>query len=144
MGRSGKSPAKAYRFIAQARYLDAWFEALDLTSNVILVLHDWGSALGFYRAFRHMLPKSVLRQVSERELDAYRAPFLDREALLPMLIWRRAGILPGMAKSAGGRGARHSLHPGRFSARDRDGAGGVCTGVQIPLSSPMSTVSDVQ
>jgi haloalkane dehalogenase len=52
MGRSGKSPAQSYRFVDHARYLDAWFDALDLQSELILVLHDWGSGLGFYRAFR--------------------------------------------------------------------------------------------
>jgi len=52
MGRSGKSPGETYRFVDHARYLDAWFEALDLRSDIILVVHDWGSALGFYRAFR--------------------------------------------------------------------------------------------
>src|SRR6516225_4354132 len=52
MGESGKSPTGAYRFVDHARYRDAWFEALDLTTNVTLVLHDWGSALGFYRACR--------------------------------------------------------------------------------------------
>jgi haloalkane dehalogenase len=52
MGRSGKSPGENYRFVDHARYLDAWFEALDLHSELILVLHDWGSGLGFYRAFR--------------------------------------------------------------------------------------------
>jgi haloalkane dehalogenase len=53
MGQSGKSPKGAYRFVDHARYLDAWFEALNLTSNVTLVIHDWGSALGFYRATRY-------------------------------------------------------------------------------------------
>ena len=52
MGRSGPSPSGAYRFSDHARYLDAWFEALDLTPGVTLVLHDWGSALGFHRACR--------------------------------------------------------------------------------------------
>src|SRR5579859_2406611 len=52
MGQSGKSPAQAYRFVDHARYLDAWFKILNLTSNVTLVVHDWGSALGFYRATR--------------------------------------------------------------------------------------------
>jgi haloalkane dehalogenase len=33
--------------------MDAWFEALQLTANVTLVLHDWGAAIGFYRARRH-------------------------------------------------------------------------------------------
>src|SRR5262249_40904372 len=43
MGWSGKSPNNAYRFIDQARYMDAWFDALELTQNVTLVVHDWGA-----------------------------------------------------------------------------------------------------
>jgi haloalkane dehalogenase len=140
MGQSGKSPASAYRFADHARYLDAWFDALGLTRNITLVLHDWGSALGFYRAFRHpeqikaiaymeaillprrwadfpngrdamframrsadgerlvldenffietVLPKSIIRQLSAQEMDAYRAPFRERDARLPTLIWPR-------------------------------------------------------
>jgi len=46
MGQSGKSPTSAYQFADHARYLDAWFDALNLTSNVTLVVHDWGSVLG--------------------------------------------------------------------------------------------------
>ena len=53
MGDSGKSPSGAYRFVDHARYLDAWFEALGLSRNVVLVVHDWGSALGFHWARRH-------------------------------------------------------------------------------------------
>jgi pimeloyl-ACP methyl ester carboxylesterase len=53
MGSSGKSPHSSYRFLDHARYLDAWFAALDLQANVILVVHDWGSALGFSWAQRH-------------------------------------------------------------------------------------------
>lgn len=53
MGRSGKSPAARYRFLDHVRYLDAWFDALDLSRNLVLVVHDWGSALGFHRAFRY-------------------------------------------------------------------------------------------
>jgi haloalkane dehalogenase len=53
MGWSGKSPRQSYRFIDHAAYLDAWFEGLGLTENVILVGHDWGSVLGFHRAFRY-------------------------------------------------------------------------------------------
>jgi len=52
MGHSGKAPAGAYRFVDHARYLDAWFDALGL-ANVTLVVHDWGSALGFHWAARH-------------------------------------------------------------------------------------------
>jgi haloalkane dehalogenase len=140
MGRSGKSPHGAYRFIDHACYLDAWFEKLELTRNVVLVLHDWGSALGFHRASRYptqiqaiaymeaivqprrwedfphgrdamfralrsdkgeqmvldenffvevVLPKSIIRKLDEEEMEAYRAPFRQREARLPTLIWPR-------------------------------------------------------
>jgi haloalkane dehalogenase len=53
MGDSGKAPGGSYRFVDHARYLDAWFDALGLTRNVVLVVHDWGSALGFHWARRH-------------------------------------------------------------------------------------------
>ena len=53
MGDSGEAPDGSYRFADHARYLDAWFEALALTENVVLVVHDWGSALGFHWARRH-------------------------------------------------------------------------------------------
>jgi haloalkane dehalogenase len=52
MGESGKAPAGSYRFVDHVRYVDAWFEALDLR-DVTLVVHDWGSALGFDWARRH-------------------------------------------------------------------------------------------
>jgi haloalkane dehalogenase len=51
MGRSGK-PDIPYAFADQARYLDAWFDALGL-DRVILVGHDWGGALAFDWAARH-------------------------------------------------------------------------------------------
>lgn len=53
MGDSGKMPSGSYRFVDQARYLDAWFDTLGIVENVTLVVHDWGSALGFYWAYRH-------------------------------------------------------------------------------------------
>jgi haloalkane dehalogenase len=140
MGESGKSPEYAYRFVDHVRYLDAWFETMELQTKVVLVLHDWGSALGFYWAFRHpdrvraiaymesivlprqwddfpngrdqmfralrsntgehlvfddnyfievVLPKSILRKLTDEEMDSYRRPFLDREARLPTLVWPR-------------------------------------------------------
>jgi haloalkane dehalogenase len=139
MGQSGESPAHAYRFVDHARYLDAWLEALQLTSRVTLVLHDWGSALGFHRATRFpeqikaiaymeaitmplrwedfgeaggmfralrspageqmildanffvdtVLPRGVLRTLTDEEMAAYRAPFVERECRLPTLVWPR-------------------------------------------------------
>ena len=139
MGRSGTSPKHSYRFIDQARYLDAWFDALGLTKNVVLVVHDWGAAIGFYRASRFpratfkalrisrrlsrsdigrrwvptrrsralrsergerlvldenffvevVLPSGIIRKLSKEEMDAYRAPYQDREKRLPTLVWPR-------------------------------------------------------
>ncbi|WP_433509377.1 haloalkane dehalogenase [Nonomuraea sp. CA-143628] len=51
MGESGK-PDIDYTFADHARYLDAWFDALDL-QDVVLVGHDWGGALAFDWATRH-------------------------------------------------------------------------------------------
>ena len=53
MGESGKASRGSYRFRDHARYLDAWFEALGLSQNLTLVVHDWGSALGFDWAERN-------------------------------------------------------------------------------------------
>jgi haloalkane dehalogenase len=57
MGESGPSGSGGYRFADHARYLDAWFEARGLARDVTLVVHDWGSALGFHWARRH--PEAV-------------------------------------------------------------------------------------
>src|SRR5262249_13433960 len=146
MGWSGKSPTKAYLFVDQARYMDAWFEALQVTKDVTLVLHDWGAAIGFYRARRHpeqikaiayyeavahprrwddfsggrdrqfrllrspegerlvldenmfvevVLPRGILRKLTDEEMEAYRAPYRDRERRLPTLIWPREGPIEG-------------------------------------------------
>jgi len=81
MGRSGASPNGAYRFVDHANYLDAWFEALDLRRKVTLVLHDWGSALGFYWASRHpervraiAYMESMVRPRDWEDLPPSRAP----------------------------------------------------------------------
>ncbi|MGH7915679.1 MAG: haloalkane dehalogenase [Candidatus Binataceae bacterium] len=51
MGDSGKAPDGSYRLADHVRYLDAWFAALGLAhQKVTLVVHDWGSALGFHWA----------------------------------------------------------------------------------------------
>jgi haloalkane dehalogenase len=147
MGWSGKSPTKAYRFVDHVRYVDAWFEALQLTRNVTLVLHDWGAAIGFYRARRHpeqikaiayyeavahsrrwddfppgrdrqfrtlrspegerlvldenmfvevVLPRGILRKLTDDEMEAYRAPYRDRDRRLPTLIWPRELPIDGV------------------------------------------------
>jgi len=52
MGDSGKAPGGSYRFVDHARYLDAWLDGLG-RERLVLVMHDWGSALGFHWARRH-------------------------------------------------------------------------------------------
>ena len=52
MGESGKS-SSGYRFVDHRRYLDAWFDAVVGEQPVFLVVHDWGSGLGFHWAHRH-------------------------------------------------------------------------------------------
>ncbi|NDJ76416.1 MAG: haloalkane dehalogenase [Chloroflexi bacterium] len=51
MGQSDK-PDLAYRFADHARYIEGFVEEMQL-QNITLVLHDWGSGLGFYYAHRH-------------------------------------------------------------------------------------------
>ncbi len=52
MGESGPS-SSGYTFVDHRRYLDAWFESVVGDEPVFLVVHDWGSGLGFHWAQRH-------------------------------------------------------------------------------------------
>jgi len=144
MGRSDKldTPGPdSYRFVEHRDYLDGFFDAMGLDNNVTLVIHDWGSALGFDWARRHpkavkgiaymeaivrpvtwdewnpdarpifeafrspageamaleknifverVLPGSVLRGLSDAEMDVYRRPFATAgEDRRPTLTWPR-------------------------------------------------------
>lgn len=56
MGDSDKLPDSGpdrYTFVEHREYLDGLLEALGVTENVTLVIHDWGSGLGFDWANRH-------------------------------------------------------------------------------------------
>jgi haloalkane dehalogenase len=150
MGASGRSATGGYRFADHARHLDAFFEGLNLKKRVTLVVHDWGSALGFHWAARHpdaikgiaymeaivrplvwsewsaravdifkalrspagddmildknifverILPGSVMRKLTDAEMDAYRKPFVrPGESRRPMLTWPREIPLEGEPK----------------------------------------------
>lgn len=52
-GRSGAMPSGTYRFPEYIAYMDVWFESVLPTGPVVLVLHDWGAAIGFDWARRH-------------------------------------------------------------------------------------------
>jgi haloalkane dehalogenase len=56
MGDSDKLPnsgRNSYHFVEHRGYLDALLESLGVHERVTLVIHDWGSALGFDWANRH-------------------------------------------------------------------------------------------
>ncbi len=56
MGRSDRiadADENSYRFVEHRDYLDGFLEAVGVERNVTLVIHDWGSALGFDWARRH-------------------------------------------------------------------------------------------
>lgn len=60
MGDSEKlddSGPQSYTYVEQRKYLFSLLEALGVTANVTLVIHDWGSGLGFHWA--HQNPEAV-------------------------------------------------------------------------------------
>jgi haloalkane dehalogenase len=115
MGASGKAPQHSYRFVDHARYLDSWFDALDLATHVTLVVHDWGSALGFYWAQRHLerikgiaYMEAIVRPLTWQDWDQRSRSILETirssageqlvleenvfvERLLPAMVIRRLG-----------------------------------------------------
>ncbi len=150
MGDSEKlenSGPDRYTLKEHQQYLYAAFEALGVKQNVIFVIHDWGSALGFawaqqnpesvkgicymeailmpmtweqwpaaatrvFQGFRsdageqmvlennvfveNVLPGSVLRDLTEKEMSVYRRPFENPgEDRRPTLTWPRQIPLEG-------------------------------------------------
>jgi haloalkane dehalogenase len=145
MGDSTKlaSPGPdTYRFATHRKYLWAFIDAvLGQSESLVLVVHDWGSALGFdwanhhrgrvrgiaymeaivrpiaswdewskaatpiFQGFRsdkgesmilernmfveRVLPGSVLRKLTEAEMNEYRKPFMKAEDRWPTLTWPR-------------------------------------------------------
>ncbi|MCL6285009.1 haloalkane dehalogenase [Ruegeria sp. 2012CJ41-6] len=60
MGDSGKlddSGPDRYTYVEHRKYLFALLDQLDVRENVTLVLHDWGSGLGFHWA--HTQPEAI-------------------------------------------------------------------------------------
>ena len=143
-GDSEKLPvsegADRYSFEVAFDYLDRLLREIDAYQNVTLVIHDWGSGLGFhwarhnpervkgiaymeaivmpmtwedwpegargiFQGFRSakgedlvlqrnmfveaVLPSSILRDLTEEEMNAYRAPFDTPEHRQPTLNWPR-------------------------------------------------------
>ena len=95
MGDSQKLPEsgpEAYRFVEHRSYLDALLEQVGVTSDVTLVIHDWGSALGFDWANRH---RDAVRGIAY--MEAIVAPIAGWDD------WPEAarGIFQGLRSEAG-------------------------------------------
>jgi haloalkane dehalogenase len=111
MGDSDKLEASGpdrYRFVEHREYLDALLDALGVRENVVLVIHDWGSALGFDWARRHpdavrgiAYMEAIVRPVTWAEwpeearaiFQALRSPAGEEMVLAKNLFVER--ILPG-------------------------------------------------
>tara|TARA_B100000686_G_C16586741_1_gene861084 strand:- start:56 stop:940 length:885 start_codon:yes stop_codon:yes gene_type:complete len=111
MGDSEKlnnSVSNSYRFIEHRKYLDGFIDELELQSNLTLVLHDWGSALGFDWARRHpdaikgiAYMEAIVRPLSWNEwntesrpiFEGFRSPAGEVMALEKNIFVER--ILPG-------------------------------------------------
>jgi haloalkane dehalogenase len=105
----------SFGFLEHRRYLDALLDQLELAEPPILVVHDWGSALGFHWAHRHpdrvagiAYMEAIVREVSWEDwppaateiFQAFRSPageemILEKnlfvEAVLPSSILRDLG-----------------------------------------------------
>jgi haloalkane dehalogenase len=144
MGDSEKlenSGPDSYTFVEHRKYLDTLLEEIGVNKDVLFVIHDWGSSLGFDWAYRHqesvkgivymeaivcpmtwdefpeagksvfqgfrspagedmildknifvelVLPGSVLRKLTDEEMDIYKRPYLiPGEGRRPTLTWPR-------------------------------------------------------
>ena len=53
LDKLNNSGADSYLFAEHADFLDGLLECLDVNEKVTLVIHDWGSGLGFWWAYRN-------------------------------------------------------------------------------------------
>ena len=91
MGDSDKlddSGPGSYRFVEHRHYLDGLLDHLELGDRVTLVVHDWGSALGFDWANRHRdriagvaYMEAIVRPLGWDEWPDWGAPVLRGAAL---------------------------------------------------------------
>ena len=143
-GDSEKLPAsdgpERYTLEVAYAYVEGLLKTIEADKNVTLVIHDWGSSIGFMWAMRHaaevkgvaymeaivkpmswddwhaeaagifkgfrsekgedlilnrnmfieaVLPASIMRELTDEEMDAYRAPHLEQDDRQPLLNWPR-------------------------------------------------------
>lgn len=89
MGKSDK-PDIDYRFFDHSKYLEGFIEKLDL-SNITVVLHDWGSGLGFHYAMRN---ESNIKGIAFMEslLSPLKWEDFPRDEKMGFKLFRTSGI----------------------------------------------------
>ena len=95
MGHSEKLPdsgPQSYTFAEHSAYLDEALTALDLGDDLVWVIHDWGSALGFHWANRHRDRVSGLAY-----MEAITGPLAGWEEWNPDAV----GVFQGFRSEAG-------------------------------------------
>ena len=101
MGDSEKLPGSgpgSYTFVEHRRYLDGLLEALGVTEHVTLVVHDWGSALGFHWAHRHPERVNAMLYMALGDLRCRRVEACGVST--SAAIRRRGGGNPAMRRGA--------------------------------------------
>jgi len=97
MGKSDH-PNIPYHYDDQYRYLSGFVDALGIGENVTLVLHDWGSGLGFRWAHEHegSVKGIAFMEAMVRPLTWDRMPVSARIAIrmmrMPALGWLMASV----------------------------------------------------
>ena len=101
---AGKSLSNAYHDTDRTRHLGAWLEALGLTSNVILVLHDRGSALEFNHTARFAEQiKSIASQDQPMRASAWvRSATMSSTCSMPMEARMVASEMPRRSRVSRG------------------------------------------
>ena len=167
-GDSEKLPAsegpERYSLEVAYSYVDGLLESISANQNVTLVIHDWGTGVGFLWAMRHpaavkgvaymegivkpvswsdwpesavgifkgfrsdkgedlilnrnmfiegVLPSSVIRPLSDTEMDAYRAPHRETDDRQPLLNWPRQIPIEGEPEDVVALGERIRRFHGR-------------------------------
>ncbi len=105
---TGDEGPDAYRFVDHREYLDRLLDQLDIGDRATLVVHDWGSALGFDWAHRHRdrvvgiaFMEAIVRPVTWAEwpdaartvFQAFRSPAGEEMVLEKNVFVER--VLPG-------------------------------------------------
>lgn len=111
---------EAYAYATHQAYVDAWFDAVLPREPVVLVLHDWGSALGFDWARRHpervrgiaymeailgSIPLRALPEPAQRFFAAIRSPagealVLEENAFVERMLAPGGTLVPLSAADA--------------------------------------------